>query len=151
MSEAHDPRLPEDRVDGTSRGAARAEDRSPPELDAVILAAARRAVEADRAHGSRLRLRILGGRSGPLLGAFALGLLAGFALHGRWAEQDITSPTSLSAGAPDGFTAPEVTDAPARWLHAIAALVRQGRVSEADDALAAFQRRYPDYRRRAAP
>jgi hypothetical protein len=75
----------------------------------------------------------------------------GFALHGRWLEQDTTSPTPLSAGAPDGFTAPEVTASPARWLHAIAALVRQGRLAEADDELAAFQRRYPDYRRPAAP
>jgi hypothetical protein len=151
MREAHDPRIPEATVDGTSRGAALAEDRSPPELDAAILAAARRAVEADRTSGSRGRFRVLAGRSGPVLGAFALGLLAGFALHGLLGEASLSGPADAAAGTSNAVTAPEVTASPARWLHAIAALVRQGRLSEADGELAAFQRRYPDYSRGAAP
>jgi hypothetical protein len=151
MREAHGPRIPEAPVDGTPRGAALAEDRSPPELDAAILAAARRAAESDRTNGRRGRLRVLTGRSRSILGAFALGLVAGFALHGLLGEVSLTGPADSSDGASNAVIAPEVTASPARWLHAIAALVRQGRLAEADGELAAFQRRYPDYRRHAAP
>ncbi len=40
----------------------------------------------------------------------------------------------------------EETEAPGRWLERIAALRREGRHKEADEAYAEFKRRYPEYR-----
>lgn len=64
------------------------------------------------------------------------------------------APAAEPAGAASGFAgalagkrsaADDATESPAQWLERIARLRESGRTKEADDALAEFRRRYPDY------
>ena len=53
--------------------------------------------------------------------------------------EDRIQPAMKNAGKRDADLAPR------DWLERIAKLRREGRTKEADDSLAAFRRRYPDY------
>jgi hypothetical protein len=64
------------------------------------------------------------------------------------------APAAEPASAPSGFAgavagkraaADEVVETPEQWLERIAKLREDGRAKEADDALAAFRKRYPGY------
>ncbi|MDH5220327.1 MAG: hypothetical protein OEW94_03745 [Betaproteobacteria bacterium] len=70
---------------------------------------------------------------------------------------DRSAPATSVAGALSAAKPAEEADTPERWLERIAGLREQGRVREADESLAEFRRRHPDYRipepmlRRVAP
>lgn len=70
---------------------------------------------------------------------------------------DQAAPAAGVSGALSAAKPPEKAESPERWLERIAGLREQGRDREADESLAEFRRRHPDYRiaepmlRRVAP
>jgi hypothetical protein len=146
MNEPHGEKTHEDKVHGLPGTGPPAEDGSPPELDARILAAARRAVEEHPPSGLANRLLPLAGDGRPLLIGFTVGLIVGMLLYGAWRAPESLAPAArlsvISADDKELSLGPCAT--PERWLESIATLVRAGRLSEAQSELAAFRRRYPD-------
>jgi hypothetical protein len=59
---------------------------------------------------------------------------------------DQAAPAAGVAGAPSAAKPLEAAEPPERWLERIAGLREQGRDREADESLAEFRRRHPDYR-----
>jgi hypothetical protein len=147
MSEPRGEKTHRDTVRGLPGTGPPPEEGSPPELDARILAAARRAVEEHPRPGLTDRLLPLSGSGRPLLVGFTVGLIVGLLLHGAWRAPP--RPLATPAGAPtpllapDGAPDPDVLAAPERWLESIATLVRAGRLDDAQAEIAAFRRRYP--------
>ena len=92
-------------------------------------------------------------RTGAAAGAVVS--IPGFA--GRASAADQAAPAANVAGALSAAKPAEEAEAPERWLERIAGLREQGREREADESLAEFRRRHPDYRipepmlRRVAP
>ncbi|HJS38254.1 MAG TPA: hypothetical protein VJ789_09005, partial [Burkholderiales bacterium] len=70
---------------------------------------------------------------------------------------DQAAPAAGASGALSAAKPPEKAESPEHWLERIAGLREQGRDREADESLAEFRRRHPDYRiaepmlRRVAP
>ena len=127
------------------------EDRSPPELDELILKASRREARFRWLTTLLERLHLAPTTPWHLLVALGIGMLLGLGLKpffgsGLWPEPSpfMQAGDPLLNGVPplkmDQPTSPE------SWLKSIAALVLQGRTAEAESALQAFRQRYPDYR-----
>jgi hypothetical protein len=125
------------------------DDRSPPELDEAVLKAARRAVRfhwitrlLEKAHLSPVAgWQLLAGMTLGALICAGLDLLLGD-------DADPLPPGTIHAGDPpsSGTSEDDVdTRSPAYWLRHIAALVRDGRVTEAEAELRAFRQSYPDF------
>jgi hypothetical protein len=127
------------------------DDRSPPDLDAAILRASRRAVRFHRLTVFLEKWHI----SFVARPEFLVGVIVG-ALACALIQVQLARPSESAAPgmARAGDTIPssvnaETADAssPQSWLQRIAALVRDGNVAEAESQLRAFRQRYPDAER----
>jgi hypothetical protein len=142
MNEPHGEKTHEDKVHGLPGTGSPAEEGSPPELDARILAAACRAVAEHPHAGLADRLLRLADDGRHLLIGFTVGLIVGQLLAGAWrVPRPLESPSALPVAglAPDEETIPEALPAPECWLDAIAMLVRAGRLDDAQAEIAAFK------------
>ena len=120
------------------------EDRSPPELDAAVLKAARRAVRFHWLQVLLEKLHLTQGSSWQLLVAVALGMLAGVGLETLVGDRGESVPEGVIHAGDAPLSDVDVGD-PESWLRHIAALVLQGRIAEAEAELRAFGHSHPDY------
>ncbi len=143
---------------GGTPGAAKLErvpfdERSPAELDAAVLKAARRAV---RFHWLTVLLEKLhprGKSSWKIPLSLAFGICLGLVLapylerQSEYRDAPIVRAGETPSEIPGINTGTVTGEAPApeAWLKSIATLILEGRVNEADEELGAFRERYPQY------
>jgi hypothetical protein len=130
------------------------DDRSPPDLDAAILRAARRAVRFHRLTVFLEKWHISFVARPEFLVGVIVGALACTAIHTLLADQpEPAYPGVAHSGdtaAPGAEAQTPDPSSPRSWLQRIAALVRDGNVAEAESQLRAFRQRYPDAERAAS-